>query len=114
MDVKETVGIAIAFLVIMGFVLCMIIFFFSWAGGYLQDYNENKDFERRKQEEERRKREEADRLTKNAHKVRTQYPPPYPKDSVLYSKRTPEAKESVLEITNTKDSILVTETVYAD
>ena len=103
MDVQETVGIAIAFLVIMGFVLCMIIFFFSWAGGYLQDYNENKDLERRKQEEERRKREEADReRIKNAHKVRTQYPPP----NVL--------KESVLEITNTKDSILVTETVYAD
>ena len=103
MDVQEAVGISIAFLIIGSFVLCMIIFIFSWAGGYLQDYNENKEFERRRQEAERKKREEADmERIKNAHKVRTQYPPP----NVV--------KESVLEITNTKDSILVTETVYAD
>ena len=41
---------------------------------------------------------------KNAHKVRTQYPLP--------PQRKVENME--LEITNIKDSIVVTETVYAD
>lgn len=98
----ETIGMSISVLVIAGFVIYMLLFSLTWASEALIDHNGKKELERQRQERLRREREEADReRIKNAHKVRTQYP-------------LPEHKETSFEITNTKDSIIVTETVYAD
>ena len=98
----ETIGMSISVLVIAGFVIYMLLFFLTWASEALIDHNERKELERQRQERLRREMEEADnKKIKEAHKVRTQYPPP-------------EQKVTSFEITNTKDSIIVTETVYAD
>ena len=94
----HSIGIAIAVLVIGAFVLCMIVFLLSWAEDYIYESRFNKEEERIAKE----KREEIDREKLNkAHQVRTQYPPP-------------TGKVTSFEITNIKDSIIVTETVYAD
>lgn len=99
---EETVGIAIAVLVISSFVVCMLVFFFTWASGSLNAYNTKIEQERLRAKREREERELADkRKLENAHKVRSQYPPP-------------SGKVTTFEIANTKDAIIVTETVYAD
>lgn len=99
---EYSIGIAIAFLIIGAFVLYMLIFALSWAGNYLCEYNDEKERARLAKEEEKKKREEIDREKLNkVHQVRTQYPPP-------------DNKVTSFEITNIKDSIIVTETVYAD
>lgn len=101
MGVEEIIGTAIAVLVICSFVLCMVIFFFSWASGYLNNYNEQEELKRQRFERERKEREAADaERIKNAHKVRTQYPPP--------------GGNVTFEVTNMRESIVVTEVVYAD
>ena len=94
----ETIGMAIAVLVISSFVLCMVLFLFTSMNGF---FNEYKDPERISWERTREIDLADKKAWENAHKVRTQYPPA-------------KATETSFEITNVKESILVTETVYAD
>ena len=98
----ETVGVAIAVLVISSFVLCIVIFLFTSMSGFFNEYKEPEGISWEKQLERAREIDLADKKAwENAHKVRTQYPPA-------------KATETSFEITNMKESILVTETVYAD
>ena len=98
----ETIGVAIAVLVISSFVICMIMFFIFSMGDFFNEYKEPERISWKKQLERAREIDLADKKAwENAHKVRTQYPPA-------------KATETSFEITNVKESILVTETVYAD
>lgn len=98
---EESIGIAISVMVISSFVLCMIMFAFKLICESFIEPNEPKYVKPvHNAAIEKKKREEADQ-EKLAHKVRTQYPPP-------------NGTVTSFEITNIKDSIVVTETVYAD
>jgi hypothetical protein len=98
----ETIGVAIAVLVISSFVLCMLTFLFTSMSGFFNEYKEPERMSWEKQPERTREIDFADKKAlEHAHKVRTQYPPA-------------KATETTFEITNVKESILVTETVYAD
>ena len=95
---EETIGLVIAFMVISSFVLCILVFIFSSLGGFFNEYNSEREKEWQKRLAESKK---ADENAAKAHKVRTQYP-------------QPKTNVTSFEITNIKESILVTETVYAD
>ena len=69
---EESIGIAIAVMVISSFVLCMIMFAFKLICESFIEPNEPKYA---KPTVIKKQREEADQ-EKFSHKVRTQYPPP--------------------------------------
>ena len=112
---QEDIGIAVAVLVIGSFILCILLFILSSFGFNVLSYEDDMKSEREKRAERERAEMEksiqkinaerakirADLEAKKAHKVRTQYPPP-------------ETKEDTFVVTNIKDSVLVTEVVYAD
>ena len=98
----ETIGVAIAVMVISSFVLCIVMFLFTSMGDFFNEYKEPERISWQEQLKRAREIDLADNEARhNAHKVRTQYPPA-------------KATETSFEITNVKESILVTETVYAD
>jgi hypothetical protein len=104
----ETIGMLIALCVIFSFVMYMVIFFCTAPKDAFNNYYENKpsnnkariiyptvyDEHARVCMEKRLKEKE-----KMAHKTRTQYP-------------APSDKVTTFEITNIKNSTVVTETVY--
>ena len=97
----ETIGMGIAVLVIAGFVLCMAIFFITW-GLYDNEKDEKFGSDDFKVKPTVRKLTEKELEEARAYGI------------VADNDKQPRVEDTSFVVTNMKDSVVVTEVVYAD
>jgi hypothetical protein len=98
----ETIGMGIAVLVIAGFVLCMAIFFITWGLGYDNEKDEKFWSDDFKVKPTVRKLTEKELEEARAYGI------------VADNDKQPRVEDTSFVVTNMKDSVVVTEVVYAD
>ena len=98
----ETIGMGIAVLVIAGFVLCMAIFFITWGLGYDNEKDEKFASDDFKVKPTVRKLTEKEIEEAKAYGI------------VADNDRQTRVEETTFIVANMKDSVVVTEVVYAD
>jgi hypothetical protein len=98
----ETIGMGIAVLVMAGFVLCMVIFFITWGLGYDNEKDEKFWSDDFKVKPTVRKLTEKELEEAKAYGI------------VADNDRQTKVEETTFVVANMKDSVVVTEVVYAD
>jgi hypothetical protein len=98
----ETIGMGIAVLVMAGFVLCMVIFFITWGLGYDNEKDEKFWSDDFKVKPTVRKLTEKELEEARAYGI------------VADNDKQPRVEDTSFVVTNMKDSVVVTEVVYAD
>ena len=98
----ETIGMGIAVLVIAGFVLCMAIFFITWGLGYDNEKDEKFGSDDFKVKPTVRKLTEKELEEAKAYGI------------IADNDKQKRTQDTSFVVTNMKDSVVVTEVVYAD
>ena len=102
----ETIGMGISILVIASFILCMAIFFITWCFGALANYDNEKD--EKFGSDDFKVKPTVRKLTEKELEEAKAY------GIIADNDKQKRTQDTSFVVTNMKDSVVVTEVVYAD